>query len=563
MLYEHKSPLSSETRLGVKEGLEAVAVWRERGGLPHSVESTACLMQIHDTERRAASADGAQAQRSEMELRMAYSLAVIRAVNGLVDPGQKGLYADSVMSIAAARGIPSWIVELRHDGTHNQLPAYSTLRTACDYLVEWFYDNYWEVQSQHVQAYFNITPSSSSSDGTEESSSSSSRVGAMITPSSSSSSTGMEKAVLETLAEACPTSITGVFVPEILLGGHGNGGSRPDVHYYKFDERTFEHMSRIQRGTALLDTIIARLVKCTLDKHDELSALVSTSTSAAAAAAAAAGEDHDSSSGSDAIELPGAHDHIQHHHHHEAVEGCVLCIVTCHDLLQKAAGPWRNMHQHHQHPGGNYNPQHPPPGGDENSRTADASASAAAGDNNDHNGDNGHTHTAQQAVYEERRTAARLLHLYWLSLLGRGQAAVAAAAAAAAAAAGSSRLSSSQKNSQSMVGSVGPTLGATVALFEELTSLLGRYHNHHQEEQEQEQEEEEEEEEEGSGQRKRKRKRKRKLQQAAGTGGGGSSSSSSRRRRRRCPEGWTLHYPHPDAERAAAAAWPLGAAYGS
>ena len=51
-----------------------------------------------------------------MDLRMTYSAAVIRAINGLVDPSQKGLYADSVMSMAAAHGIPSWIVELRHDG---------------------------------------------------------------------------------------------------------------------------------------------------------------------------------------------------------------------------------------------------------------------------------------------------------------------------------------------------------------------------------------------------------------------------------------------------------------
>ena len=98
-------------------------------------------------------ADGSSASpsRSEMDLRMMYSLAVIRAINGLVDPSQKGLYADSVMSIAAAHGIPSWIVELRHDGTHNQLPSLNVLRAASKHMVKWFYDNYWEVQHRHIK----------------------------------------------------------------------------------------------------------------------------------------------------------------------------------------------------------------------------------------------------------------------------------------------------------------------------------------------------------------------------------------------------------------------------
>ena len=88
--------------------------------------------------------------RSQMELRLLYSIAVIRAVNGLVDARQQSYYAESVLSLATSMGIASWIVELRHDATHNELPSLSTLRDACNHLLNWLQSKYWSQQSDYL-----------------------------------------------------------------------------------------------------------------------------------------------------------------------------------------------------------------------------------------------------------------------------------------------------------------------------------------------------------------------------------------------------------------------------
>lgn len=81
-----------------------------------------------------------------MELQLLYSMVITRAVNGLVDGGQQGVYALSVLSLAEKIGLPGWIVEIRHDSTHNQLPALPVLRSAAHHLMRWYDENYWTVQ---------------------------------------------------------------------------------------------------------------------------------------------------------------------------------------------------------------------------------------------------------------------------------------------------------------------------------------------------------------------------------------------------------------------------------
>lgn len=88
--------------------------------------------------------------RSEMEIRLQYSMIVVRAINGLVDTSQQGVYADSVASIANRMDLPSWLVELRHDSTHNQLPSISVLQAASSQLLSWYVANYWSRQEARV-----------------------------------------------------------------------------------------------------------------------------------------------------------------------------------------------------------------------------------------------------------------------------------------------------------------------------------------------------------------------------------------------------------------------------
>ena len=127
-----------------RAGLEVANLWRIRGRVPHSVESTAQLVEIKMLD--------ASGSRGEMELRLQYSLVIIRAVNGLVDTSQQGVFADSIFSIAQSIGLPGWIVELRHDATHNQLPTLSVLRSAANQLIYWYHENYWQMQSRHLES---------------------------------------------------------------------------------------------------------------------------------------------------------------------------------------------------------------------------------------------------------------------------------------------------------------------------------------------------------------------------------------------------------------------------
>ena len=65
-----------------------------------------------------------------MSVRQSYAAAIIRLVNGLVDPLQVGAYARSIASIATQLGLPLWLVELRHAATHEDLPSLELLRDA-------------------------------------------------------------------------------------------------------------------------------------------------------------------------------------------------------------------------------------------------------------------------------------------------------------------------------------------------------------------------------------------------------------------------------------------------
>lgn len=65
---------------------------------------------------------------SHLVLRQSYATAIIRLVNGLVDPLQLGVFARSIASIAVQLGLPQWLVELRHAATHENLPSLELLR---------------------------------------------------------------------------------------------------------------------------------------------------------------------------------------------------------------------------------------------------------------------------------------------------------------------------------------------------------------------------------------------------------------------------------------------------
>ena len=126
-----------------EEAFATISIWKSRQeGLPHAIESTAALSQVYwrDSQRRARRFRGV----SVMELRLAYSAAIVRCINGFADIlQQQRAMAASVSSLCGQLGIPSWVVDTRHEGSHNSLPNLEVLRLSASTLLEYMKSEFW------------------------------------------------------------------------------------------------------------------------------------------------------------------------------------------------------------------------------------------------------------------------------------------------------------------------------------------------------------------------------------------------------------------------------------
>ncbi|PWN53202.1 Las1-domain-containing protein [Violaceomyces palustris] len=144
------------------EALSIVQLWINRSACPHAVESTASLVQacLLDQHLQTSSALPFSSPSSssfplhhepfqplgggaELGVRMNYSMAITRFVNSLVDSYQTGNFAQSISSIAARIGLPLWFVEIRHAGTHEELPSLVVCRQATHAALDWLHANFW------------------------------------------------------------------------------------------------------------------------------------------------------------------------------------------------------------------------------------------------------------------------------------------------------------------------------------------------------------------------------------------------------------------------------------
>lgn len=120
--------------------------WRAITALPHALNATLSLLAAEQLDRKRSSetAESSYSERttrpaSALSIRQAYATAIIRLVNGLVDPLQMGAYARSIAAIAAQIGFPQWLVELRHAATHEELPSLELLRSATDEVNVYYF----------------------------------------------------------------------------------------------------------------------------------------------------------------------------------------------------------------------------------------------------------------------------------------------------------------------------------------------------------------------------------------------------------------------------------------
>jgi ribosomal biogenesis protein LAS1 len=115
--------------------IQRVRALSSRARLPHGIEATSYLTSIR--------LDDLSSKQDINVLQLSYTMALIRFVNGLLDPFQQSSYAIPLHQLAKNLNLPSFFVELRHMGTHESLPSMPMLRIAATRALNWLYDNYW------------------------------------------------------------------------------------------------------------------------------------------------------------------------------------------------------------------------------------------------------------------------------------------------------------------------------------------------------------------------------------------------------------------------------------
>ena len=127
--------------MSIPQALATVEHWKHRVALlPHGVEATAGLASVRWRD----SNNQGSFLVSQTELRLAYAGAIIRAVNGLVDTLQQSrAVAMSISQLSVHLGLPNWLVDIRHEATHNQLPTLPVLRMGATTLLDYFRSAYW------------------------------------------------------------------------------------------------------------------------------------------------------------------------------------------------------------------------------------------------------------------------------------------------------------------------------------------------------------------------------------------------------------------------------------
>lgn len=129
---------SSDTSLQ-KYALHRISAWKCRyaRNTPVALDCTADLVRCQVLDR--------SAQLDAHELTVAYGIPLVRFVN-LITERQQGRVARPLRWLAGKLNIPEWIVNLRHDFTHREIPNLKWCRAGCRAALEWLQQEYWSRQ---------------------------------------------------------------------------------------------------------------------------------------------------------------------------------------------------------------------------------------------------------------------------------------------------------------------------------------------------------------------------------------------------------------------------------
>eukprot|EP00257_Ricinus_communis_P022219 XP_015581883.1 uncharacterized protein LOC8267756 isoform X2 [Ricinus communis] len=122
----------------------ASAITRVR---PHSLLPLECYVTIIISHcRKDLPSD---ALHSDQMLAMLYCMAILRLVNCVVEKTRKKTEI-SIAEAAGAIGIPRTLIDIRHEGSHRDLPALTLVRDSAAKAIHWLKFYYWEPQTEQI-----------------------------------------------------------------------------------------------------------------------------------------------------------------------------------------------------------------------------------------------------------------------------------------------------------------------------------------------------------------------------------------------------------------------------
>ncbi|XP_027330952.1 uncharacterized protein LOC113846658 isoform X2 [Abrus precatorius] len=144
-----KRALFSDSPHSVSSALRRISAWRSRGSLPVLIEVTASIIEIQIKDPWFREDQPNDASLSDEMLAMLYCMAIMRLVNGAVEKTRKKELV-SIAVAADAIGIPRMLIDIRHEGSHRELPSLKIVRSASVKALDWLKSYYWEPQSKAI-----------------------------------------------------------------------------------------------------------------------------------------------------------------------------------------------------------------------------------------------------------------------------------------------------------------------------------------------------------------------------------------------------------------------------
>ncbi|KAJ4978407.1 hypothetical protein NE237_009187 [Protea cynaroides] len=129
--------------------LRRISAWRSRGCLPVVIDVTASIVEIQQKDSFFGEGCTNDALESEEMLAMLYCMAITRLVNGVIEKTRKKTEV-SIGDAADAIGIPRMLIDIRHEGSHRDLPSLQLVRLASMKALDWLRSYYWEPQKSAI-----------------------------------------------------------------------------------------------------------------------------------------------------------------------------------------------------------------------------------------------------------------------------------------------------------------------------------------------------------------------------------------------------------------------------